>query len=127
MGDERASPPGTRPSRSGRAVRNPRPSEEEEMRPLGMLVVALLLVGGQVRAQQPAGPAPLAEAGDPSIAAVPESSGFLRPRPSLGSRLASWRPISRWLGRTSAPPGQESVAIPVSEGPRQPAGSVAGS
>jgi porin len=91
-----------------------------------MLVVALVLAGSRVHAQGPAGTTPPTEAGDPSIAAVPDESGFLRPRPSLRGRLANWRPISRWLGRTSAAPGRESVAIPVAEGPRQPAEGTGG-
>ena len=92
------------------------------MRSLWVLVVALVLVGGQVRAQESAGTTPLTEASDPAIASVPEASGLQRPRPSLRSRLASWRPISRWLSRTSAREDQEPVAIPVAGGPAAAAG-----
>ena len=97
------------------------------MRPLGLLVVAIVLAVGQVRRQEPTGTAPFTEAADPSIASIPESSGFLRPRPSLRSRLASVRPISRWLSRRSAPQDQEPVSSPVAENPPQPAESIGGS
>ena len=97
------------------------------MRPLGMLVVALLVAGGRVRAQEAVGTATLTEAGDPSITSVSESSGFLRPRPFLRSRLASWRPISQWLSRTAGRQDQEPISIPVTEDPQQPARSNGGS
>src|SRR5450755_2047732 len=97
------------------------------MRPHWVFVVAAVLAVGRVRAQEPAPGAPYPEAADPPVASAFESSGFLRPRPSLRSRLASWRPISRWLGRTSPSQDQEPVPIRVVENPQQPAEDIGGS
>src|SRR5260370_21929801 len=81
----------------------PPPRQGDEMRPRWMIVVVAVLAVGNSRGEEPAPTAPIAaEAGTPT-AGVPESSGVLRGRPFLGSRLATWRPISRWLSRTSAP------------------------
>jgi hypothetical protein len=96
------------------------------MRPPVMLVVALVLAVGQVRAQEPSGTAPLTEAADPPSAGVPESPGLARPRPSLRSSLGRWRPISRWLSRTSAPQDQDLLPLPVAENPQRPAESIGG-
>jgi porin len=79
------------------------------MRPPWMLAVAILLAVGQARAQESAPSAGYPEAPDPAIASASESSR-LPPRSLLRSRLASWRPISRWLGRTS--PSEDQDPLP---------------
>ncbi len=97
------------------------------MRPHWVFVVAAMLAVGQVRAQELAPTAPETEAPDPPIASASESSGFLRPRPSLRSRLASWRPISGRLGQTSPSQNRDQVPIRVVENPEQPAEDIGGS
>ena len=90
------------------------------MRPLWLIVVVAMLAVGHARGQEPAPTAPLAEAAGAASAGVPESSGFPRGRPSLGSRLANWRPISRWLNRTSATQEPAPIRCRGKPGPARP-------
>jgi len=83
-----------------------------------MMLVAAMLAVGKARGEEPAPVAPLAEAGDPPTASVPESSDFLSRLRSLRSRPATLRPISRWLNRTS--PAEEPVPNRTAVNPGQP-------
>ena len=89
------------------------------MPPRWMIVVVTVLAVGNVRGDEPAPTAPLAREDGTSTAGAAESSGVRRGGPSLGSRLATWRPISRWLGRTSASQAPDASRALVS--PDQPA------
>jgi hypothetical protein len=88
------------------------------MRRVRMIVVVAVLVAGHARGQEPASTIPLAEAAGDPTAGAPESSSVPGGRPSFGSRLASWRPISRWLNPTDA--SQEPVPIRAVGNPDQP-------
>jgi porin len=83
-----------------------------------MILVTAVLAVGQVRGQEPPSTAPPARAEGPPTASVLDSPEPLLERPSLRSRLASWRPISRWLNRTTL--SQEPVPIGGLENPGQP-------
>ena len=95
------------------------------MRPFWMIVVVTALAMGNAHGQEPAPTAPLADAARAPTAAVAGASNSQPGRPSLGTRLANWRPISRWLSRTSA--RQEPVAIPAAVNTAQPAQGTDGS
>ncbi len=89
--------------------------------------VAAVLVVGQVQAQEPARTASNAAAADPPVTSATASSDLLLPRPSIRSRLTSWRPISRFFGWTSPSEDEEPVPIRVAQNPAQPAQGIAGS
>ncbi len=95
------------------------------MRSHWMIVVVVVVAVGNAHGQEPALTAPLADASGAPVAAVPAVSNSQPGRPSLGSRLANWRPISRWLRRTSA--REEPVAIAAAANPAQPAQGIEGS
>jgi porin len=89
------------------------------MRPLRISVVVAVLAVGDARGQETAPAIPFAEAAGAPIAGVSDSSDPARARPTLGSRLANWRPISRLVRRTSAT--QEAVAGAAAANLAQPA------
>ena len=89
------------------------------MRPLRLTVVVAVLAAGNARGQETAPATPLAvAAGAPTAVASDSSDSAARGRPSLGTRLANWRPISRWLRRTSAT--QDTAASAAAVGPARP-------
>ena len=87
------------------------------MRPPGMIVVAAVLAVGNARGQEPGPSRARVEAADIPAASVSPSLNVEREGFSPGSRFAIWRPIGRWLSRTSAP--QAPVAIVASVDPNQ--------
>jgi porin len=90
------------------------------MRPLRVVVVVALLSIGNLRGQETTPTPPAAEAVRAPAGEVPGSPNSLARRPSWGARLATWRPISRWLSRTSGT--QETVAAPATVALAQPVG-----
>jgi porin len=90
------------------------------MRPLRLIVVVALMSIGNARGQETTPTFPLGDVVGVPTSDVAGSPNSLARRPSLGTRLATWRPISRWLSRTLAT--QETVAAPATVDPSQPAG-----
>jgi porin len=93
------------------------------MRPLATLVVALGLAVGQVRADEPNGTAPSTGASNLPSADNSRSSQLPQSRGTFRSRLARWRPFSRWSERTSSSP---LLSVAMAENPQQPANALGG-
>jgi porin len=89
------------------------------MRPLGLVLVVAVIAAGDARAQETTPAAPPSEVAGAAAAGDPASSAVPTVPASAGSRFANWRPIRRWLRRTSA--SQGPVEAPAVASPAQPA------